>query len=75
MSAIAVCGLVNMETTASVENFPIEYRPIDYRFFGVSTYPAGVGFNVASALNTLGDEVRLLSLTGRDSAAERCPQA
>ena len=70
MSAIAVCGLVNMETTASVENFPIEYRPIDYRFFGVSTYPAGVGFNVASALNTLGDEVRLLSLTGRDSAAE-----
>lgn len=70
MSTVAVCGLVNMETTASVENFPIEYRPIDYRFFGVSSYPAGVGFNVASALNTLGDEVRLLSVTGKGTAAD-----
>lgn len=70
MSTVAVCGLVNMETTASVENFPIEYRPVDYRFFGVSSYPAGVGFNIASALNTLGDEVRLLSVTGKDTAAD-----
>ncbi len=70
MSRVVVCGLVNMETTAAVEKFPIEYRPVDYRFFGVSSYPAGVGFNVACALKALGDDVRLLSLSGKDTAAD-----
>ncbi|MGN0452185.1 MAG: carbohydrate kinase family protein [Ruminococcus sp.] len=69
MSKIAVCGLVNMETTASVDSFPIDYRPIDYRFFGVTSNPSGVGFNVSLALNALGDEVRLCSLCGDDSSA------
>ncbi len=68
MSKILVCGLVNMETTASVDSFPIEYRPVDYRFFGVSSNPAGVGLNVCLALNTLGDEVALCSFVGDDCA-------
>lgn len=68
MSKILVCGLVNMETTASVDSFPIEYRPVDYRFFGVSSNPAGVGLNISSALNTLGDEVVLCSFVGDDCA-------
>ncbi|MBE6734455.1 MAG: carbohydrate kinase family protein [Ruminococcaceae bacterium] len=70
MSRILVCGLVNMETTVSVDFFPIEYRPVDYRFFGVSSHPAGVGFNLSLALNTLGDDVVLCSFTGDDSAGE-----
>jgi len=70
MSKIVVCGLVNMETTAPIDKFPLEYRPIDYKFFGVSTAPAGVGFNVSVALNTLGDEVALCSLCGFDTAAK-----
>lgn len=70
MSKILVCGLVNMETTVSVDSFPIEYRPVDYRFFGISSYPAGVGLNVSLALNTLGDDVALCSFTGDDCAGE-----
>lgn len=68
MSKILVCGLVNMETTVSVDSFPIEYRPVDYRFFGVASNPAGVGLNISLALNTLGDEVVLCSFTGDDCA-------
>ncbi len=68
MSKILVCGLVNMETTASVDSFPIEYRPVDYRFFGIVSNPAGVGLNVSLALNTLGDEVSLCSFVGDDCA-------
>ena len=68
MSNILVCGLVNMETTVSVESFPIEYRPVDYRFFGVASAPAGVGLNLSLALDTLGDNVRLCSMTGDDSS-------
>lgn len=66
MSKIVVCGLVNVETSAYVESFPVEYRPIDYRNFAVNTNPAGVGLNISLALNTLGDDVALCSMCGND---------
>ena len=66
---ILVSGLVNTETTTAVRGFPIPYYPIDYTFFGVDTSVSGVAFNIAKALKTLGDEVRLASITGSDFAA------
>lgn len=70
MSKIVVCGLINMETVAPIESFPIEYRPIDYKFFSVSSVPAGVGLNISLALTKLGDEVALCSLCGEDSSGK-----
>ena len=66
---ILVSGLVNTETTAEVRGFPIQYYPIDYTFFGVNTAVSGVAFNLSKALTTLGDAVRLISMTGKDFAA------
>lgn len=68
MSKIVVCGLVNMETSVSVEDFPLEYRPIDYRFFGISSTPSGVGLNLSASFSSLSDEVLLLSFCGEDPA-------
>ena len=70
MKKILVSGLVNTETTVKVRKFPIEYYPIDYPFFGVNTAVSGVAYNIALALTTLGDEVRLHSMTGRDFPGE-----
>lgn len=70
MKKILVSGLVNTETVARVRKFPIDYYPIDYPFFGVSTAVSGVAYNIALALNTLGDEAHLLSMTGSDFRAE-----
>lgn len=70
MSRILISGLVNTETTVKVRKFPIPYYPIDYPFFGVSTAVSGVACNIALALKMLGDDVRMLSLTGRDFPAE-----
>lgn len=70
MSKITVCGLVNLETTVPVDNFPIEYNPVNYKFFGITTHPSGVGLNLASALTALGDDVKLLSLCGDDTASK-----
>ena len=70
MSNIIVSGLVNTETTVRVRQFPIEYYPIDYPFFGVSTAVSGVAYNIVKALRTLGDQVTLLSMTGKDFPAE-----
>jgi len=66
---ILVSGLLNTETTTAVRGFPINYYPIDYTFFGVNTAVSGVAFNLAKALRTLGDRVRLNSMTGSDFAA------
>lgn len=67
MGKILVSGLVNMETTVKISSFPIEYSPIFYPNFGVNSYPGGVGFNLSLALNKLGNEVKLLTLTGEDA--------
>ena len=69
MKNILISGLVNTETTCRVRQFPINYYPIDYPFFGVSTAVSGVAYNLARALTTLGDRVKLLSMTGEDFAA------
>lgn len=68
---ILVSGLLNIETTVSVRGFPIPYYPIDYPFFGVASRVSGVGYNLAKALATLGDEVRLVSFLGPDPEGER----
>jgi ribokinase len=36
MNNILVCGLTNIETMLKVNNFPIEYSPIEYNFFGTA---------------------------------------
>ena len=61
---ILVSGLLNIETTAAVRGFPIEYYPIDYPFFGVNSGVGGVGYNIAKALVALGDTVELHSFLG-----------
>ena len=66
---ILVSGLLNTETTVAVRRFPIPYYPIDYPFFGVNTAVSGVAFNIAKALRTLGDQVRLTSMVGDDVSA------
>lgn len=66
---ILISGLVNTETTVRVRQFPVEYYPIDYPFFGVNTAVSGVAYNIALAEKTLGHDVTLLSMTGRDFPA------
>lgn len=68
MARILVAGLINIETTVRVDGFPIPYAPVHYPFFGVNSSVSGVGYNIAKALTTLGDDVALLSLIGQDLA-------
>lgn len=68
MSTILVSGLINIETTLRVDGFPIPYAPVHYPFFGVNATVSGVGYNIAKALTHLGDQVRFLSIIGRDAA-------
>jgi ribokinase len=70
MSKILVSGLINLETTLKVEGFPLPYKPVEYPFFGVRSTVAGVGYNLAKALHTLGDEVTFLSLIGADGVGK-----
>ncbi|ULQ59535.1 carbohydrate kinase family protein [Brucepastera parasyntrophica] len=64
MKEILVSGMINVETSVFVRQFPIEYAPIDFQFNGIDASVSGVGYNVAKALKTLGAEPRLCSLIG-----------
>jgi len=75
MASILVSGLINIETTLRISSFPIAYAPVHYPFFGVDSSVSGVGYNVAKALGRLGHPVRLLSMLGRDIAAQQARSA
>lgn len=66
MKHILVSGLINIETTLKVDSFPLRYEPVRYPFWGVGSTVSGVGYNVAKALTTLGNEVSFFSLIGKD---------
>jgi ribokinase len=66
MQKILVCGHTNLETTLAIEQFPLEYVPMRYPFFGIQTAVSGVGYNIAKALTTLGSPVNFLTLVGQD---------
>ena len=66
MSTIFISGLINIETTVQVDAFPIEHTPVRYPFFGVRSTVAGVGYNIAKALTTLGRPgVQVAAITRR----------
>jgi len=67
---ILISGLINIETSLRITDFPLEYFPVTYPFFGISSTVAGVGFNIAKALTALGNRIRLLALIGKDDAAQ-----
>ena len=64
---VLVSGLINIETNVTVENFPIQYNPIEYAFNGVSCSISGVAYNVINALNALGDKIEPVSIIGKDT--------
>ena len=67
MSKILVCGVVNFETTLLVEEFPLKYeQSVHYPFWGVQSQVSGVGFNVATAMATLGASVTMTSFSAQD---------
>ncbi len=68
MARFLVSGLINIETTLQVDRFPIEYSPVNYPFYGISSSVSGVGINVAQALSHLGNEVDFISVIGQDLA-------
>ena len=70
-----ISGLINLETTVRIEGFPLAYSPVHYPFFGVASTVSGVGYNLAKALTTLGESVRLLSLVGPDPAGRQAREA
>lgn len=68
--SIVVSGLVNVETTLNIGQFPVQYTPIEYKFFGLNSNVAGVAYNVAKALVTLENQVELFSMIGKDGEAK-----
>lgn len=64
-SRIAVVGVTSLYMSVSVDEFPIRYqstRSPDWLRVGVG----GAGYHIAKVLQTLGDEVNLCTVVGKD---------
>lgn len=70
MAVFAVAGVVNVETTVPVGGLPLPYEPVRYLRGQLGSRASGVGFNVAAALASLGDEVRLAGYLGDDGLGQ-----
>jgi ribokinase len=71
---VLVAGLLNVETSVPVDEFPVVYRTT--RFVdGIRSTVSGVGWNIALALHTLGSPVRLLGFAGDDPPGDRVRRA
>jgi ribokinase len=68
MANFLVAGLIDIETTMQVEEFPVEYSPVEYPFFTIDATVSGVGYNITKALTRLGNRATLLSILGQDLA-------
>lgn len=66
-----ISGLLNIETTIKIREFPIEYAPIDFPFFGIKSGVSGVAFNIARALRMLDNDVKISSFVGGDFEGKR----
>jgi len=66
MNKILVSGHIGIEITAKIGQFPIEYTPIEYEFYGVNTTVASVGYNIVKAIKALGSDPIFFSVTGND---------
>ncbi len=75
MTKILVAGLINIETTLRVDDFPIAYKPVRFPFWDVNSTVSGVGYNIAKALTVLGDEARFLALVGKDGLGQLALQS
>lgn len=60
MKKTIVAGLVNIETSVSVEKFPLEYEPITFNFFGTKSIVSGVAYNIQSAMDSLNNPSALV---------------
>lgn len=69
MAKILVSGLINIETTLRIAEFPLVYNPVNFPFHGIHSSVSGVGYNLSKALTTLGDQVEFLSLIGKQDFA------
>ncbi|MHB8112018.1 MAG: carbohydrate kinase family protein [Bellilinea sp.] len=69
MASILVSGLINIETTLRIAEFPLAYNPVHYPFNSIESSVSGVGYNLAKALTRLGNPVEFLSLIGRNDYA------
>lgn len=63
---IMVSGLINIESSCPISQFPIEYFPIDYPFHKIASGISGVGYNLIRNFMKLEDDVTFVSMVGND---------
>ena len=66
MSKFIVAGITQLETIVKVDKIPLEYKNFNPLSNCIHTAAGGDAFNICLALKWLGDDIRYMSVVGRD---------
>ncbi len=66
MSKFVVAGITQIESIVKVDQIPISFQPLTSVKDSIFTAPGGDAYNETLALEWLGDQVKFLSIVGRD---------
>lgn len=66
MANFIVAGITQMETIIKVDSFPIKYVPFTEAHDTIYMAAGGDAFNVSLALKSLGNEIKFMTVVGKD---------
>ena len=70
MGKFVVAGITQVETIVRVDKVPVSYSPLSTEINSIYNGVGGDAYNEALALSWLGDEVKFMSIIGRDKSIE-----
>ena len=70
MGKFVVAGITQVETIVRVEQVPIVYTPLTTEVNSIYTGLGGDAYNESLALRWLGDDVKFMSIIGRDRSVD-----
>ena len=68
MSKFIVAGITQIETIVKVDKIPLDYKVFNPMNNSIHTAAGGDAFNICLALKWLGDDIRFMSVVGRDQS-------
>ncbi len=68
MAKFIIAGITQLETIIKVDRIPLEFKAFNPLVNSIHTAAGGDAFNISLALKWLGDDIRFMSVVGRDQS-------
>ena len=68
MGKFIIAGITQLETIVKVDKIPLEFKSFNPLSDSIHTAAGGDAYNISLALKWLGDDIKFMSVVGRDQS-------